>query len=53
MAMKSNPKGPKLPNPPKPPKRPKPGEKIELVEFNEPKIVCKCGPNEMCPICEE
>jgi hypothetical protein len=32
---------------------PKPGEKIELVEFNEPKVVCKCGPNEMCPICEE
>lgn len=32
---------------------PKPGEKIELVEFNEPTVVCKCGPNEICPICEE
>jgi hypothetical protein len=32
---------------------PKPGEKIELVEFNEPKIICKCGPDEICPICEE
>jgi hypothetical protein len=32
---------------------PKPGEKIELVEFNEPNVICKCGPNEICPICEE
>lgn len=32
---------------------PKPGEKIELVEFNEPKVICKCGPDEICPICEE
>jgi hypothetical protein len=32
---------------------PKPGEKIELVEFEEPKIVCKCGPDDICPICEE
>ena len=32
---------------------PKPGEKIELVEFDEPKAVCKCGPDEICPICEE
>lgn len=32
---------------------PKPGEKIELVEFDEPKVICKCGPNEICPICEE
>jgi hypothetical protein len=32
---------------------PKPGEKIELIEFEEPKIVCKCGPDDICPICEE
>lgn len=32
---------------------PKPGEKIELIEFEEPKIVCKCGPDDVCPICEE
>jgi len=30
------------------------GQKIELEEFIEPtNIVCKCGPNEICPICEE
>jgi hypothetical protein len=30
------------------------GEKIELEDFEEPKnIVCKCGPNEICPVCEE
>lgn len=30
------------------------GEKIELEEFDEPtNIVCKCGPNEICPVCEE
>ena len=29
------------------------GEKIELEEFDEPTIVCKCGPNEVCPICED
>ena len=30
------------------------GEKIELEEFDEPKnIVCKCGPDEICPICED
>jgi hypothetical protein len=30
------------------------GQKIELEEFIEPtNIVCKCGPNEVCPICEE
>ena len=29
-------------------------EKIELEDFEEPKnIVCKCGPNEICPVCEE
>ncbi len=32
---------------------PKPGEKVELTTFEEPKIVCKCGPDEICPICEE
>jgi len=30
------------------------GEKIELEEFIEPNnIICKCGPEEICPICEE
>jgi hypothetical protein len=30
------------------------GQKIELEEFIEPSnIVCKCGPEEICPICEE
>jgi hypothetical protein len=30
------------------------GEKIELEEYIEPtNIVCKCGPEEICPICEE
>jgi hypothetical protein len=30
------------------------GQKIELEEFIEPtNIVCKCGPEEICPICEE
>lgn len=29
------------------------GQKIELEEFKEPKVVCKCGPDEFCPICEE
>lgn len=30
------------------------GQKIELEEFIEPtNIVCKCGPDEICPICEE
>jgi len=30
------------------------GEKIILEEFIEPtNIVCKCGPDEICPICEE
>jgi len=30
------------------------GEKIELEEFSEPtNIVCKCGPDEVCPICED
>jgi len=28
------------------------GGKIELEEFNEPNVVCKCGPDEMCPVCE-
>lgn len=28
------------------------GEKIELEEFNEPNVVCKCGPSEVCPVCE-
>lgn len=31
---------------------PKPGEKIELKEFHEPNVICKCGPNEVCPVCE-
>jgi len=29
------------------------GQKIELEEFKEPNVICKCGPNEFCPICEE
>jgi hypothetical protein len=30
------------------------GQKIELEEFIEPaNIICKCGPEEICPICEE
>jgi hypothetical protein len=30
------------------------GQKIELEEFIEPdNIVCKCGPEEICPVCEE
>ena len=22
-------------------------------EYEEPKVVCKCGPGDMCPVCEE
>ena len=29
------------------------GTKIELEEFNEPNITCKCGPNDICPVCED
>jgi hypothetical protein len=30
------------------------GTKIEVEEFNEPtNIVCKCGPDDICPVCEE
>lgn len=30
------------------------GDKIELVEFEEPSnIVCKCEPDEICPVCED
>lgn len=28
------------------------GKKVELEEFNEPTVVCKCGLNEVCPACE-
>jgi hypothetical protein len=28
-------------------------EKIEVEEFKEPNITCKCGPEEVCPVCEE
>lgn len=28
-------------------------EKIVVEEFNEPEITCKCGPNDVCPVCEE
>ena len=28
------------------------GEKIQLEEFSEPKVICKCGPDEVCPVCE-
>jgi hypothetical protein len=28
-------------------------EEIEVKEFKEPKIICKCGPDEICPVCEE
>ena len=27
------------------------GEKIVVEEYEEPTIVCKCGPGEMCPVC--
>jgi hypothetical protein len=27
--------------------------KIELEEYSEPEIVCKCGPDDVCPVCEE
>ena len=29
------------------------GTKIELEEFNVPSITCKCGPNDICPVCED
>jgi hypothetical protein len=31
---------------------PKKGEKIEVETFDVPEIVCNCGPNSMCPVCE-
>lgn len=27
------------------------GEKIELTEYEEPTVVCKCGPDDVCPAC--
>ena len=27
--------------------------KIVVEEFNEPTITCKCGPDDLCPICED
>jgi hypothetical protein len=27
--------------------------KVELEEFQEPKITCKCGPDDICPVCED
>lgn len=39
-------KGQKIELPPK-------SDKIEVEDFEEPKITCKCGPNEVCPVCEE
>jgi len=27
------------------------GQKIELENFDEPVTVCKCGPDDMCPVC--
>jgi hypothetical protein len=30
-----------------------PKGKVELEEFKEPKVVCKCGPDDICPVCEE
>jgi hypothetical protein len=27
--------------------------KVELEEFQEPKITCKCGPEDICPVCED
>lgn len=43
----ANVKGQEIELPPK-------NSKIELEEFNEPvNIVCKCGPDDVCPICEE
>lgn len=29
------------------------GEKIEVESFDEPIMVCKCGPDDVCPICVE
>lgn len=29
------------------------GEKIEVQDFSEPNITCKCGPDDICPVCEE
>jgi hypothetical protein len=29
------------------------GEKIEVEVFDEPEVICKCGPDEVCPICIE
>jgi hypothetical protein len=28
-------------------------EKVELEEFETPNVICKCGPDDICPICEE
>jgi hypothetical protein len=29
------------------------GEKIVVEEYKEPTVICKCGPDEMCPVCIE
>lgn len=29
------------------------GEKVILEQFETPKIICKCGPDDICPTCEE
>jgi hypothetical protein len=42
----ANVKGQKVELPPK-------NEKIVVEEYEVPKIVCKCGPGEVCPVCEE
>mgnify|MGYP001267980474 FL=1 len=39
-------KGQKIELPPK-------DKKIVVEEYEEPKIVCKCGPGDVCPACEE
>ena len=42
----ANVKGQKVELPPK-------NEKIVVEEYEVPKIICKCGPDEVCPVCEE
>lgn len=42
----TNVKGQKIELPPK-------DTKVVVEEYNEPKVVCKCGPGDMCPVCEE
>jgi len=45
----ANAQGQKIELPPREQKNAAP----ELEDFNEPDIVCKCGPDDMCPVCIE